>query len=459
MSRVGTLARAWRLRRASPEARAAHRARRRADLVAFARARSPFYAERYAGLPERVDDPRLLPPVTKRELMERFDDWVTDPALRREAVSAFLDDPDRVGERLAGCLVVQTSGSTGGRGFFVHDARAAATYSTLWARGLRRWIGGRELLRFARRGLRTARVMSIGGHFPSHSYSSFEARGRLRRPQCVVSIMDPIPRQAAALEAFDPTVIAGYPTGLVLLARERVAGRLAVEPIFLVSVTESLESAMRSEIEAAFGAPVRNVYSASEHFGIAFDCREGRLHLNDDALDFEPVDDDLEPVPAGETSTGVLITNLENRVQPLIRYLLTDAVRADPEPCPCGSRLPAIDVFSKRRQILSFEGADGRRVDVLPVALMEVPEAIQGVDAYQIVHARDGALRARLATVPGVDPDAVWAEFEDGVSGFLEAQGATAVRIVRDPEPPRRDPVSGKYHKIWTEAAEGGIGE
>ena len=48
------------------------------ELVAFARANSRFYAEKYRGLPETITDASLLPPVTKVELMEHFDDVITD---------------------------------------------------------------------------------------------------------------------------------------------------------------------------------------------------------------------------------------------------------------------------------------------------------------------------------------------------------------------------------------------
>lgn len=454
-SQVRAQFRSLRYKNASPESRAAHRARRLADLVAFARRRSRFYAERYAGLPDRVDDPRLLPPVTKRQLMARFDEWVTDPAVRRDGVAAFLEDPTRIGERHLGYLMTGTSGSTGGRAMLIHDDEALATYSAMWQRAFRRWVSVSDALYLMRRGLRVARIMSVGGHFPSHSFSSFHARRRFRRPQRVVSIMEPIPSQVAALEAFDPTVIVGYPTGLVLLARERAAGRLPASPHFLVSVSECLEPRARVEIEAAFGAPVRNAYSAAEHFALAFDCRRGRLHLNDDVVVFEPVDDSMEPVAPGETSTGVLITNLANRVQPLIRYLLTDSVRVDPEPCPCGSPLPALEVYAKRRQILSFTGEGGRRVDILPIALLEVPEAIQGLDAYQVVQTKDRGLRVRMTFVPGADADAVWRALRESLARFLAEQGIHGTRIERDREPPRRDPVSGKYHKMWVEAPPG----
>jgi hypothetical protein len=74
---------ARRLTCGKPEMLAARQRERLNEVVAFARANSRFYAEKYRGLPEIITDVRQLPPVTKLELMEHFDDVITDPAAKR----------------------------------------------------------------------------------------------------------------------------------------------------------------------------------------------------------------------------------------------------------------------------------------------------------------------------------------------------------------------------------------
>lgn len=63
-----------------------------ADMVAFARTHSPYYRELYQGVPDRITDPTLLPVTSKKALMSRFNDWVTDRAVTIEQVRAF-DEP------------------------------------------------------------------------------------------------------------------------------------------------------------------------------------------------------------------------------------------------------------------------------------------------------------------------------------------------------------------------------
>lgn len=82
----------WRVGRTGMAALEARQRTRLAELVAFARERSPYYREHYKGLPSRVSDIRLLPPVTKAELMENFDGWVTAPVITWDGVEAFVSD-------------------------------------------------------------------------------------------------------------------------------------------------------------------------------------------------------------------------------------------------------------------------------------------------------------------------------------------------------------------------------
>ena len=76
---------ARRATRGGPAAIAARQQARLAELVAFARTCSPYYRRLYKDLPADANDPRFLPPVTKPQLVENFDEWVTDPAVTKQA--------------------------------------------------------------------------------------------------------------------------------------------------------------------------------------------------------------------------------------------------------------------------------------------------------------------------------------------------------------------------------------
>ncbi len=183
---------------------------------------------------------------------------------------------------------------------------------------------------------------------------------------------------------------------LSLLAEERKAGRLEIDPVGLWSGGECLPASVRAGIEAAFGCPVVNEYGASECMSMAFGCDEGWLHVNADWVLLEPVDDEFRPTPPGEPSRTVLLTNLANRVQPIIRYDLGDSVIVNPGPCACGSPLPAIKVEGRHDDVLAMAAPDGRIVRLLPLALTTVVEDAAPASRFQIVQKAPDRLLLRL---------------------------------------------------------------
>ena len=60
------------------------------------------------------------------------------------------------------------------------------------------------------------------------------------------------------------------------------------------------------------------------------------MHIADDLVILEPADADGNVVPYGQPADRLLLTNLYNLAQPLIRYDLVDAGTISDEPCPCG---------------------------------------------------------------------------------------------------------------------------
>ena len=72
------------------------------------------------------------------------------------------------------------------------------------------------------------------------------------------------------------------------------------------------------------------------------------MHIADDLVILEPADADGNVVPYGQPADRLLLTNLYNLAQPLIRYDLVDAVTMSDEPCPCGCAHRRITAVSGR---------------------------------------------------------------------------------------------------------------
>ena len=446
---------AWRTERGGRAAIMARQQTRLTELVRFARARSPFYRALYRDLPEDVEDLRQLPPVTKPGLMASFDDWVTDRKVTRAEVEAFMTDERLVGHRYLGRYAVwSTSGITGERGIFLHDPAALAVYRVLTLlRGWLPWMTPGRLWPTLRRGNRVAAV--VAGSLQYGSASIMEA-ARREHPRPfnhvrVFSVLRPVSELVLALNDFQPALLLGYASALTVLAREQAAGRLAIRPALVGSGGEWLPPPARCEIEAAFRCRVRENYGASEFPPLAWECFRGRLHVGADWVILEPVDEQYRPVPAGRPSYSTLLTNLANRIQPLIRYELGDTVTVGPEPCRCGSPLSWVRVQGRRNEILSIQAPSGETVSLPPLVLTLALLRVPGVQRRQVIQTGPTRLRVRLEVESGTDLEAVSVTAIRRLRAELAVHGLEHVEVEQALEPPAADPVSGKYRQVWSE--------
>jgi phenylacetate-coenzyme A ligase PaaK-like adenylate-forming protein len=424
-------------------------------LLATAARSSPLYRGLLRGHDPAGARLQDLPIVGKAELMGRFDEWVADPALKLDELRRFVADPSRIGQAYLERYVVWTSsGSSGQPGVFVQDAGAMAVYDALEA--LRRpstrpWTRLMDPM-FAME--RIAFVGALGGHF-----ASVVSNERLRRlnPALArslhdISFLQPIEVLVDELQGVDPTILGTYPSAALMLAQEQAAGRLAIAPKEVWTGGETLTAATRRFISGVFGCPVVDSYGASEFFTLACECRCARLHLNSDWVILEPVDHEGRAVAPGEFGTTVLLTNLANHVQPLIRYDLGDRVRLLPDSCECGSAFPCIEVQGRHDDILLLATARGTRMPVLPLALSTVLEDEGGLFDFQLEQCGLGTLRLH-SPLRGHEAVLAMRRGRDALAAFLTAQGAAPVEIhTRTGTAHRRGP-GGKVRRVLADPA------
>ncbi|MDP9884838.1 phenylacetate-coenzyme A ligase PaaK-like adenylate-forming protein [Sinomonas atrocyanea] len=448
LTTLGVLRDARRVLRGGPAAIEARQRERLAALLQHARAHSDFYAQLYAGLPQ---DAELgsLPPVTKAELMGHFDRWVTDPEVTKDALLRFTARQDTIGTDFLGRYVVfTTSGSTGEPTLLVQDARALAVMNGL-AYGRPPYVDPRVMARMMAKGIRAALVFATGGHFLTTVMYARRIRSVPFRRRYVrsFSVLEPMPQLVQELNAYRPGMLESYASGLEVLAEEQAAGRLHIAPALVACGGEQLLPAVRRRIEQVFGCPLLELYSASEAGPLTLPCRYGQQHLNADWFILEPIDSAGRPVPVGVLSHSVLLTNLANFVQPLIRYELGDSVRLGAEPCRCGSPLPTVRIEGRTDEILRVEGPAGTVV-LLPMALGTVVEETPGVHRFQVLQTGPATLAVRVEVLPGQERHTVEAEALARLRAYLAEQGLPDVGLGLDPEPIRVNPRGGKLRHV-----------
>lgn len=401
-------------------------------LVASAQQNSRFYREHLLGCVPGLTPLHELPCVSRQALMDRFDDWVTDPQLRLGELCAFTADPERIGQAYLGkYLVWESSGTHHKPGIFVQNAQTLAVYDALEVvrrslpRPLQRWLDPLAL---------TERIAFVGvtnGHFASAvSMQRVRELNPWQAPfMRSFSILQSNRLLVDALNAFAPTVIATYPTVAAMLSDEAAHGALHFAPKEVWTGGETLGATVRQRLEQVFGCVVRNSYGASEFLSIAWECDHGQLHANADWVILEPVDDCGQPMPPGELSCSTLLTNLANHVQPLIRYDLGDQLTIHTERCACGSVLPVIEVLGRRDDALVMAGRTGRPVTLLPLALSTVLEDEAGVFDFHLRQLDDHTLSLWLP-LQGADGEKALARCRLELNKFALAQELQPIRVL-----------------------------
>lgn len=425
---------------------------RLADLVGYAREHSVYYRNRYRELPARVEDPSLLPVTHKAELMAHFDAWVSDPAVTLDTVTAHLADPGRIGELINDrYLVTTTSGTSGTRGIFVLDDRYWAVATALMPVILRRWLTATDLARIIARQGRFAQLIATGGHYVSYAANRrTQRRGRAGGQLRVFSVHTPMDQLVPQLNEFDPALLWGYASVVALLADEQAAGRLQIRPTLVICAAEGLPPAEYDKIADTFGCPVRNLYGSTESGYAAYGCTHGWLHLLPGWTILEPVDDDYQPTPPGVQSHTVLLTNLANRVQPVLRYDLGDSILIRPDRCLCGDPAPAIQVQGRAADVLTFPATNADQestVQVAPLAFGSLVDRVPAVTTFQIVQTAPTRLRVRLDTTADADPTLVRYRVLREIQGLLASYHLGHVTVDLDSQPPHRAP-GGKLRTV-----------
>ena len=434
---------------------ARQREQRVANLLKAAQA-SPLYRQRLRGA--AVSDLRSIEPVDKAELMHRFDEWSTDRAVTHGAVEQFLQGTDHLAEAFLGkYLVWSSSGTSGTPGIFVQDARSLAAYEALDALRLRGSATRNVPLAAWSVGQRFAYIGATGGHFAGAV--SIERVRRLAFGATLLphrwlmpvvqtfSVQTPLPELARELQGFAPTVLITYPSCAAALAQLQRAGELQLRLNEIWLGGEQLSEGQRASMGSVFACPLRNNYGASEFFSIAWECEQGRMHVNDDWVVLEPVDRQLRPVAPGAVPHAVLLTHLANHVQPLLRYRLDDAVRFTGERCGCGCAFPVIDVQGRSGDTLLLRGDNDRPAAILPLAVQTVIEEGAQVTQFQLLCTASDTLELRFET--GVlDADRAFGRARAALTEYLRTHGLRRVRIVHGRKPPLRDRPSGKLSRV-----------
>jgi phenylacetate-coenzyme A ligase PaaK-like adenylate-forming protein len=390
------------------EAIAARQRERLRALLAYAQEHSPFHARRLRSVvPDRfeLEDLPALPVMTKAELMDEFDDALTDRRLGRALAEQALALTKTEPQPLFGEYVCQSSGgSSGKRAVYVQDFDSMAEFMASVNR-----YPMRQMLRAGGPppgGITVAMVAAASAVHATGAGPAWTAGGLFRFVSVPVTL--PLSEIVERLNALQPDGVFGYPSVLARLAVEQREGRLRIAPKGVTCSSENLLPEWRSAISAAFGAPLLDTFGSTEGLVGATEPDEQVFSFNSDVCIVELVDERGAPVPDGQPAARILLTNLANRTQPLIRYEIRDRFVRQPDAAEHGHLRATVD--GRSDEMLHF-GATAVHPLVIRSVLVKTP----AVSDYQVRQAGRG-IDVRVLESGPVDRERLRRELRSALS-------------------------------------------
>lgn len=241
-------------------------------------------------------------------------------------------------------------------------------------------------------------------------------------------------RFVARIRSYRPRMLFGYPSSLALIARHaRQRGEdlasLGIRVAFVTS--ERLYDEQRADIEAVMGCPVANGYGGRDAGFIAHECPDGSLHITAEDIIVEIVDEQGEPVPAGE-SGEIVVTHLHTRDFPFMRYRTGDVGALSATQCSCGRGLPVLERIEGRTTDFVV-AQDGTILHGL--SLIYVLRDIDGVGEFRIEQESLDRVTVKLVaseSLPAAVDQTIVGEFRKRLGATVEVNVSRVHAILRE---------------------------
>lgn len=410
------------------------------ELISYVKKNSPYFSKIYQGINDNAPL-SSLPVTNKTEMMAHFDEWLTDRSISKDKVNRFMADLSNVGRKIdKKYLVYSTSGSTGSPCIVLYDNTAINVSSAIGI--LRSFARKQDMKAFIKSGGKTLALFADNGFYLGCGSVRYSLRKMpwKKHQMKTCDVCKPIPEIVDLLNTFQPSMIGCYPTFLEILSSEQEKGRLHISPLIIMTGGERLNNDTRQHLSEVFGCYVQTNYSCTEGGTIACECTQRHFHVNDDWVILEAVDENNQPVPFGTQSAKVLLTNLANRICPIIRFEITDRITLHSEPCKCGNPRHWLTLEGRTDDILIFENG----VKISPFSLYAVLKEVHEIERFQLIQQENNHLELRLAAK---NKQLAFINAKQAIENFLLKNDVTA-KVVLSDKLPEANPISGKFKHI-----------
>lgn len=299
------------------------------ELINFAKEKSPFYKSFYKGIEiKSLNDIEKLPLLTKEDLLK-----YTPP----QKLSFFTSKPMRG-------IFFASGGSTGQPKYVFYEQHEYEQVIRMLAHAYK--AGGLD------EGDVVANLF-VSGNLWSSALSVEKAISYTKAISVPIGSSLPIENIVGYLKEFNVNVIIGLPSFLIKLTEYVKSKKIKLRVNKIFYGGEYITDEMISFWKDTFGDDciVRSGGYASADAGvIGFQCRDlerGLHHLFNGSQYLEIIDPDtFKPVKPGDIGE-IVITPLNKKTMPLIRYRIGDLGRWVLKKCSCGRTEPVFEIVGR----------------------------------------------------------------------------------------------------------------
>ena len=351
------------------------------EILLYAYDHSTYYRKRFEEKNISRKDIGLIPienypSLTKKELMKNFNEIVcTDIDINE--MRSFDANPDNNNKLYKDKYhIVHSSGTTEKPGYFIYDEKAwqqmliATIRAALWDMSMK------EIIKLLSKKPRIVYIAETDGRYGGAMAVSDGIAG-VKAKQLFLDIKMPLDEWIDKISKFQPNIIIGYPSAIKILMESVARGEIKTNLFRIISCGEPLSKNLRDCFTKTFKCKVINFYGASESLALGVEVgNEDEMYLFDDMNYIEILED------------GIYITCLYNKIQPLIRYKISDKVTLH----GISKHVPlttVTNILGRNEDLLWFKDKNGKKEFLHPLSVEGF--CIDGMLDYQFRKINDQA--------------------------------------------------------------------
>ena len=351
------------------------------EILLYAYDHSTYYRKRFEEKNISRKDIGLIPienypSLTKKELMKNFNEIVCTNVDINE-MRSFDANPDNNNKLYKDKYhIVHSSGTTEKPGYFIYDEKAwqqmliATIRASLWDMSMK------EIIKLLSKRPRIVYIAETDGRYGGAMAVSDGIAG-VKAKQLFLDIKMPLDEWIDKISKFQPSIIIGYPSAIKILMESVARGEIKTNLFRIISCGEPLSKNLRDCFTKTFKCKVINFYGASESLALGVEVgNKDEMYLFDDMNYIEILED------------GIYITCLYNKIQPLIRYKISDKVTLH----GISKHVPlttVTNILGRNEDLLWFKDKNGKKEFLHPLSVEGF--CIDGMLDYQFRKINDQA--------------------------------------------------------------------